>query len=156
LRHYQNVERAIFARLAKKMTEAKNLTDVVELQVAYWQKQFGLASQAKQPEVSSLGIRVAGDVGIPSMETRSMDDTKLVRVVNAISKSKNPRTKNQSHSHNPRSIARPRGDAAPLNGARPRERRGTLSSKRLEGRNSGPSETLGEVISRPTCAESAR
>jgi hypothetical protein len=83
LRHYQNVERAIFARLAKKMTEAKNLTDVVELQVAYWQKQFGLASQAKQPEVSSLGIRVAGDVGIPSMETRSMDDTKLVRVVNA-------------------------------------------------------------------------
>jgi hypothetical protein len=68
--------------LAKKMTEAKTLAEVVELQVAYWQKQFGLTPPA---------IRVAADVGIPTKETRrmkdqvtrSMDDAKIVRIVNA-------------------------------------------------------------------------
>jgi hypothetical protein len=69
--------------LAKKMTEAKNLAEVVELQVAYWQKQLGLTSEAKQSEFLSLGIRVAADVGIHRKESRSMDDAKVVRVVNA-------------------------------------------------------------------------
>ena len=77
--------------LAKKMTEAKTLAEVVELQVAYWQKQFGLTPPAKQPEVPSLGIRVAADVGILTKETRrmkdqvtrSMDNAEIVRIVNA-------------------------------------------------------------------------
>jgi hypothetical protein len=69
--------------LAKKMTEAKNLAEVVELQVAYWQKQLGLTSEAKQSEFPSLGIRVAADVGIHRKESRSRDDAKVGRVVNA-------------------------------------------------------------------------
>jgi hypothetical protein len=76
--------------LAKKLTAAKTLPEVVELQVAYWQKQFGLTPPAKQSEVPSLGIRVAADVGIPTKETRrmkdqvarNMDNAKIERVVN--------------------------------------------------------------------------
>lgn len=75
--------------LAKKMTEAKTLPEVMELQVAYWQKQFGLTPPAIQFEVPSLAIRVAADVGFPTKETRgmkgqarTMDDAKIERTVN--------------------------------------------------------------------------
>jgi hypothetical protein len=71
--------------LAKKLTAAKTLPEVVELQVAYWQKQFGLTPPAKQSEVPSLGIRVAADVGTRRMKdqvARNMDNAKIERVVN--------------------------------------------------------------------------
>jgi hypothetical protein len=77
--------------LAKNISEAKNLAEVVELQATYWQRQFGLSSQAKLLEVlPSLGISVAADLGAPMEETprmkdkrmRSRDDVKVVSVVN--------------------------------------------------------------------------
>jgi hypothetical protein len=76
--------------LAKKLTEAKNLADVLALQVAYWQKQFSLTFHAE--ETSSLGI--SADLASPTKESRSrkqqvmrsMDNAKVVRVVNAHSK----------------------------------------------------------------------
>ena len=59
--------------LAKKLTEAKSLGEVVELQMAYWQKQFGLTSYAKQPGVTQLGRRVAANGGA-RQEARNMQD----------------------------------------------------------------------------------
>ena len=47
--------------LAVSLTAAKNLAEVIELQAAYWRKQFGaLADQAK--EVRALSTEVTADV----------------------------------------------------------------------------------------------
>jgi len=46
--------------LAKSLAGAKNLTDIVELQAAYWRKQFdALTAQAK--EVCTLSTKVTAD-----------------------------------------------------------------------------------------------
>jgi phasin family protein len=53
--------------LAKSLAGAKNLADIVELQAAYWRKQFdALAAQAK--EVRVLSTKVAADAGEPFKE----------------------------------------------------------------------------------------
>jgi len=50
--------------LAKSLAGAKNLTDMVELQAAFWRKQFGiLAAQAE--EVRALSTKVATDAAEP-------------------------------------------------------------------------------------------
>jgi hypothetical protein len=59
--------------LAKEITLAKSLGEVVELQMAYWQKQFGLTSHAKQPGVSELGRRGAAD-GADRQEARKVQE----------------------------------------------------------------------------------
>jgi hypothetical protein len=51
--------------LAESLANAKNLTDVVELQAAFWRKQFGvLAAQAV--EVRALSANVTADMPKPS------------------------------------------------------------------------------------------
>ena len=50
--------------LAKSLAGAKNLSEMVELQAAYWQKQFGaLTSQAE--EVRALSTKVTADTAEP-------------------------------------------------------------------------------------------
>jgi phasin len=50
--------------LAKSLAGAKNLADAMELQAAYWQKQFSaLTTQAE--EVRALSIKVVADAGEP-------------------------------------------------------------------------------------------
>jgi phasin len=50
--------------LAKNLASAKDLAAVVELQTAYWQKQFGaLTTQAE--EVRALSTKVTADAGEP-------------------------------------------------------------------------------------------
>ena len=46
--------------LAKSLAGAKNLTDIVELQAAYWRKQFD-ALTAQAEEVRTLSTKVAAD-----------------------------------------------------------------------------------------------
>ena len=60
--------------LAKGLAGAKNLAEAIELQAAYWRKQFGaLAAQAE--EVRSLSTQLAADAVKPAKDqlTRSMD-----------------------------------------------------------------------------------
>ena len=53
--------------LAKSLAGAKNLSEMVELQVAYWQKLLGaLTSQAE--EVRALSTKVAAAAGEPLKE----------------------------------------------------------------------------------------
>ena len=53
--------------LAKSLAGAKNLSEMVELQAAYWQKLFGtLTSQAE--EVRALSTKVAAAAGEPLKE----------------------------------------------------------------------------------------
>lgn len=53
--------------LTASLMRAKNLAEVIELQAAYWRKQFGaLARQAK--EVHALSTEVAADVAKPVNE----------------------------------------------------------------------------------------
>ena len=50
--------------LAKSLAGAKNLTDMVELQTAFWRKQFGtLTAQAE--EVRALSTKVTADTAEP-------------------------------------------------------------------------------------------
>ena len=61
--------------LAVSLTAAKNLAEVIELQAAYWRKQFGaLADQAK--EVRALSTQVTADVAKQVKEpvTRGVDE----------------------------------------------------------------------------------
>jgi phasin len=61
--------------LAKSLAGAKNLAEVMELQAAYWRKQFtALAAQAE--EVRALSTQVTADTARPVKEqvTRSMDE----------------------------------------------------------------------------------
>lgn len=61
--------------LAVSLTAAKNLAEVIELQAAYWRKQFGvLADQAK--EVRVLSTQLTADAAQPVKEqvTRGMDE----------------------------------------------------------------------------------
>jgi phasin len=53
--------------LAKSLAGAKNLSEILELQAAYWQKQWGtLTSQAE--EVRALATKVAAAAGEPLKE----------------------------------------------------------------------------------------
>ena len=61
--------------LAVSLTAAKNLAEVIELQAAYWRKQFGaLADQAK--EVRALSTEVTADVAkqVKEQVARGVDD----------------------------------------------------------------------------------
>ena len=50
--------------LAKSLTKAKNLAEVIEIQATYWREQFGvLANQAE--EVRALSTQVAADAAKP-------------------------------------------------------------------------------------------
>ena len=46
--------------LAKSLAGAKNLTDMVELQTAFWRKQFGTLT-ARAEEVRELSTKVTAD-----------------------------------------------------------------------------------------------
>ena len=50
--------------LAKSLAGAKNLADMVELQMAYWQKQFG-ALTAQAEEVHALSTKLTVDTAEP-------------------------------------------------------------------------------------------
>jgi phasin len=50
--------------LAKSLAGAKNLTDMVELQAAFWRKQFGIMA-AQAEEVRALSTKVAADTAEP-------------------------------------------------------------------------------------------
>ena len=50
--------------LAKSLAGAKNLTDMVELQAAFWRKQFGIMT-AQAEEVRALSTKVAADTTDP-------------------------------------------------------------------------------------------
>ena len=63
------------AIVAVSLTAAKNLAEVIELQAAYWRKQFGaLADQAK--EVRALSTQVTADVAkqVKEQVTRGVDE----------------------------------------------------------------------------------
>ena len=61
--------------LAKSLAGAKNLAEMVELQAAYWRKQFG-ALTAQAEEVRALSTKVVADAGEPLKEQvkRSVDE----------------------------------------------------------------------------------
>ena len=50
--------------LASSLAKAKNLTDIVELQTAFWRKQFGVLT-AQAEEVRALSSKVAADAASP-------------------------------------------------------------------------------------------
>jgi len=50
--------------LAQSLTGAKNLTDIVELQAAFWRKQFGVLT-AQAEEVRALSMKVTADAAEP-------------------------------------------------------------------------------------------
>ena len=61
--------------LAKSLAGAKNLAEVIELQAAYWRRQFGaLAAQAE--EMHTLSTQVTADAAKPIKEqvTRDVDE----------------------------------------------------------------------------------
>jgi phasin len=65
--------------LAKSLASAKNLAEVVELQAAYWQKQFSsLTAQAE--EVRALSTKVTADAAEPikAHVTNGMDELRKV------------------------------------------------------------------------------
>ena len=63
--------------LAKSLAGAKNLTDMVELQTAFWRKQFG-ALTAQAEEVRELSTKVTADAAeaIKAHTTRSVNGPK--------------------------------------------------------------------------------
>jgi phasin len=63
--------------LAKSLAGAKNLTDMVELQTAYWRKQFG-ALTAQAEEVRELSTKVTADAAeaIKAHMTRDVNGPK--------------------------------------------------------------------------------
>ena len=50
--------------LAQSLTSAKNLADMVELQAAFWRKQFGVLT-AQAEEVRALSMKVTADAAEP-------------------------------------------------------------------------------------------
>jgi phasin family protein len=58
---------------------AKNLTDIVELQAAYWRKQFD-ALTAQAEEVRTLSAKVTADAAAPikAQVARGMDELRKV------------------------------------------------------------------------------
>jgi phasin len=50
--------------LAKSLASAKNLADIVELQAAFWRKQFGVLT-AQAEEVRALSTKVTADIAEP-------------------------------------------------------------------------------------------
>jgi phasin family protein len=63
--------------LAKSLAGAKNLTDMVELQTAFWRKQFG-ALTAQAEEVRELSTKVTADAAqaIKAHMTRGVNGPK--------------------------------------------------------------------------------
>jgi phasin family protein len=63
--------------LAKSLAGAKNLTDMVELQTAFWRKQFG-ALTAQAEEVRELSTKVTADAAeaIKAHTTRGVNGPK--------------------------------------------------------------------------------
>ena len=60
--------------LAKNLAAAKNLAEAMELQAAYWKKQFG-ALQSQAEEVRTLSSKVTADAAEPikAQMTRGLD-----------------------------------------------------------------------------------
>lgn len=65
--------------LAKSLAGAKNLAEIVELQAAYWRKQFS-ALTAQAEEVPALSTNVVADAGEPLKDhlVNSMDQPRKV------------------------------------------------------------------------------
>jgi len=65
--------------LAKSLAGAKNLTNIVELQAAYWRKQFD-ALTAQAEEVRTLSTKVTADAAAPikAQVARGMDELRKV------------------------------------------------------------------------------
>ena len=65
--------------LAKSLAGAKNLTDIVELQAAYWRKQFD-ALTAQAEEVRTLSTKVTADAAAPikAQVARGVDELRKV------------------------------------------------------------------------------
>ena len=55
--------------LAKTLAGAKNLTDIVQLQAAYWQKQFSILT-AQAEEVRTLSTKMTADAAAPIKPAR--------------------------------------------------------------------------------------
>ena len=65
--------------LAKSLAGAKNLADMVELQAAYWRKQFdALTAQAEEVRVLSTKVTVAAAEPIKAHVPRSVDEPRKV------------------------------------------------------------------------------
>lgn len=63
--------------LAKSLAGAKNLADIVELQAAYWQKQFSaLTVQAEEIRALSTKVTAAAAQPIKAHVTRGMDEVR--------------------------------------------------------------------------------
>ena len=62
--------------LASSLAKAKNLADIVELQAAFWRKQFGVLT-AQAEEVRALSMKVTADATEPikSQMARGVDAT---------------------------------------------------------------------------------
>ena len=65
--------------LAKSLAGAKNLTNIVELQAAYWRKQFD-ALTAQAEEVRTLSTKVTADAAAPikAQVARGVDELRKV------------------------------------------------------------------------------
>jgi phasin len=65
--------------LAKSLAGAKKLTDIVELQAAYWRKQFD-ALTAQAEEVRTLSIKATADAAAPikAQAARGVDELRKV------------------------------------------------------------------------------
>ena len=65
--------------LAKSLAGAKNLTNIVELQAAYWRKQFD-ALTAQAEEVRTLSTKVTADAAasIKAQVARGVDELRKV------------------------------------------------------------------------------
>jgi phasin len=65
--------------LAKSLASAKGLTEVVELQAAYWQKQFSaLTGQAEEVRALSTKVTAAAAEPIKAHVTNGMDELRKV------------------------------------------------------------------------------
>ena len=54
--------------LAKSLAGAKNLSEIVELQAAYWQKLLGSTLKSQAEEVRALSTKMAAAAGEPLKE----------------------------------------------------------------------------------------
>jgi phasin len=65
--------------LAKSLAGAKNLAEIVELQAAYWQKQFSaLTAQAEEVRALSTKMTAHATEPVKAHVTRSMDELRKV------------------------------------------------------------------------------
>ena len=63
--------------LAKSLAGAKNLAEIVQLQAAYWQKQFSaLTAQAEEVRALSTKVTAAASEPVKAHVASSMDDAR--------------------------------------------------------------------------------